>query len=87
MDHREDGANDDVPILADGNRNDRLDVGFVFHRVGRANAEVPVVLDGHADEIGDWVLKFLSQFGLLVLRATAGGRCFGGRESERAVVA
>jgi hypothetical protein len=80
VDHRQDGANDKVPILAEGNRNDRLDIGFVFHRVGRADAEVEVVLNRDADEIGDGVLKFLGQFGLLIFfLATAGGRCFGGR--------
>src|SRR5260370_38329678 len=87
---RQDGADEEIPIFADGNRNDRLDVRGIFHRVRRADAEIPVVLDRHADERSDWILKFLGQFGLLILRvlppATAGGgSSVGEREGDMAI--
>ena len=71
-------------------RNDRLDVGGVFHRVGGTDAKVPVVLDGHADEIGDGVVEFLGQFGLLIQRISpratgSGGVGVGGCEGEVAI--
>src|SRR5439155_26898238 len=77
-------AGDEVPILAEREGNDGLDVGRVTHGVGRADAEVPIVLNGHADQTGDRVLEFLGQFG--------GGLVVGGgvlreersSESERA---
>src|SRR5260370_41188985 len=83
---RQDGADDEIPIFADGNRDDRLDVRGISHRVRRADAEIPVVLDRHADERGEWILKFLGQFGLLILRAIpAGGSSVRKREREVAI--
>ena len=85
VDHRQDGADDDVPIFTDGNGNDRLDVGHIFHRVGGTDAEVPVVLGGYGDEVGNGVVEFLGQLGLLVSRgltlaaAVGGGGVCGGR--------
>jgi len=90
---RDDGTDDEVPILADGNGHDRLDVGGVFHRMRRADSEIPVVLDRNADEGGDGILQFLGQVGLLVLRlvvtrraaAATGGISVVVREGKRAV--
>ena len=86
---RHDGADDEVPIRADGDRHDRLDVAGVFHRAGRADAEVPIVLEGHADEVGDGILEFFGQLGLFVLRscarAAAGGSSVFCRGGELAV--
>src|SRR5260370_20287640 len=86
---RQDGADDEIPIFADGNRNDRLDVRGISHRVRRADAEIPVVLDRHADERGEGILKLLCPFRLLILRVppstTAGGSGGGQREGEVAL--
>src|SRR4029077_11012468 len=43
--HRRHPANDDIPVLACANRNDRLDVQYILSSIKRANAKVAVVLD------------------------------------------
>jgi hypothetical protein len=47
---RQDGADDEFPILIQPERDDRLNISGVFHGVGRANPEIPVVLDGHTNQ-------------------------------------
>ena len=64
VDDRDDRPDDEVPIHRQGQRNDWLNVERVAHRVCRADAEIPVVLQRHANQVGDRILEFLSQFGL-----------------------
>lgn len=91
---RQDGARDDVPVLAESNRDDWLDVDLVLKAVAvGASAPVEVILDRSAGQSRDGVGELLGELGslsLLVLRACAvatGGRSVGGREGEEAVEA
>ena len=56
-DDRSDPANDQVPVLADADGDDRLDVENILRAVIGANAEVGVVLKRDADQAGDGILR------------------------------
>ena len=73
IDHWQDRARDQVPVLVEMDRKDRLKVEDVLGVVELADAKVRVVLKLYANQIGDWVLSCLAQ-----ITATLGesrGRC------------
>ena len=61
VDDRHDGARDQVPVLAQLERDHRLEVEDVLGPLARAEVEVGVVLERHADQVGDRVLRLLGQ--------------------------
>jgi len=66
IDDRGDGSGDQVPVLAEADWDDRLDVKDVLGVVARPDAEVGVVLQRKADHVGHRVLGSLGQGGLVV---------------------
>src|SRR5258706_7001457 len=64
---REDRARDEVPVVVELDRDDRLDVQLVDHAVGvPADAVVGVLLEGYADQRRDRIVELLGQLFLLV---------------------
>jgi hypothetical protein len=57
-DHRHDGARDQVPVRADVQRHDRLNVQHFLRAIEWAGVEIGVALKGNANEIRDRVLRF-----------------------------
>jgi len=58
VDQWNDGARDQVPLRADGERHHRLDVEHrLFALLRRAEVAVHVELERQADEVGDRVLR------------------------------
>ena len=80
INHRKDGADDEIPILADGNGNDGLDVERVFLAVAVAEAEVPVRLEGNADQRRNGVAEL---FGELIGFVAPGFRSLARRRPVR----
>ena len=60
-DNRNDGPGDQVPVGAQGDGDDRLDVEDVLGPVLRAGSEVDVVLERDADQLGHRVLGLLGE--------------------------
>src|SRR5262249_48850533 len=52
---------DDVPVLVDRDRNDRLDVEDVLRSLLGTEIEIGVVLERQADQVADGVLRELGQ--------------------------
>ena len=76
VDDRQDRARDDVPVLVEADRHDRLDVERVALAVAAgAIAFVVVELQRHADERGDRVRQLFRE----LVRVRAAGRRFLGR--------
>jgi len=66
VDHRKDWTGDQIPIRIEVSGIDRLDVEDILRVLGVADVEVGIVLKGNADQIGDRILRGLSQvFSLL----------------------
>lgn len=66
-DNRNDRPRDEVPILIELERNHRLNVERVPHRIRRTNTKIPVALQRHADEVGDRIVELLGQLALTLL--------------------
>ena len=72
MHHGKNAPGDQVPVLADRDRDRRLDVRHVHHAVVGAGREGEVVLEGQADRVGDRILRLLGQ--VVLGRYQFGGR-------------
>src|SRR5258708_3873901 len=68
-DQRDDRTGDEIPVVGQSNRNDRLDVEDVLSAlvVGGAVSEIGIVLEWHADDVGHRVLRDLGEHFQLVL--------------------
>jgi hypothetical protein len=58
-DHGHDGARDQIPFRADMQRHDRLNVAHFLGSIEWSSIEIGVALKWNANEISDWVLRFL----------------------------
>ena len=59
---RHDRPRDQIPVLANTDRNHRLNIEHVNHLVVMgARAEIEIALQRHADEIGHGILGFLCE--------------------------
>src|SRR6266851_1682639 len=65
---RDDRTGDEIPVVAQSNRNDRLDVEDVLSAlvVGGAVSEIGIVLEWHADDVGHRILRDLGEHFQLV---------------------
>jgi len=61
-DQRQDGPGDQVPVLIQRNRDDRLDVQDVLRAAFLPVVEVGVVLKRDADQVRDGILRQFGQF-------------------------
>lgn len=58
---RSNDSGDEVPILADAYRYDRLNVQYVLSAIVCSDVEIAIVLEGYADEACNWILYCLSR--------------------------
>jgi hypothetical protein len=79
-DYRHDGASDQVPVCADVQWHDRLDVQYFLRAVERPGVEIGIALERNADEIRDRILRFLRQIFIFRRVARIPAACRG--ESE-----
>jgi hypothetical protein len=60
-DHGQDGACDDVPVVADRKRDHRLDVEDILRALLRSEVEIGIVLKRNADQVTDRILRNLGE--------------------------
>jgi len=76
VDYRQDGARDELKILAQMDWNHRLNVDYRLRLIVGADIEIEIeiVLNQYADQVGDRVLRLLGQLAF---------KCFPGRPEFR----
>ena len=67
VDYRQDGARDELKILAQMDWNHRLNVDYRLRLIVGADIEIEIeiVLNQYADQVGDRVLRLLGQFAFI----------------------